>query len=328
MKALVDAATPRRHHRRQDLGLARREVLGVTLEENLRMIADSVAFLRGRGREVIYDAEHFFDGFKRNPDYALADAARPPPTPARRWIVLCDTNGGTLPERGRRRPSPRSRQAAGVADRHPHATTTATWPSPTPWPPSRAGADAGAGDDQRHRRALRQRRPRQRHRQPRAQDWATRCSRPGSWRSLTEVVALRLRDGQHELPPRPAVRRPQRLRPQGRHARRTACRRTPASYEHIDPDGRRQRARESWSASCPGKRTSCAKLAEIRPRARRRAADARSSTGCRTWRTRATSSRRPRRRSTCWCGSARRLQADVPARAYRVNVESAPTAGR
>jgi len=73
------------------------EGLRATLDENLRMIEDSVAFLSRSGVEVIYDAEHFFDGFHANPDYALATvqaAARG----GANWIVLCDTNGGCLPE--------------------------------------------------------------------------------------------------------------------------------------------------------------------------------------------------------------------------------------
>uniref|UniRef100_UPI003872D257 citramalate synthase n=1 Tax=Caldinitratiruptor microaerophilus TaxID=671077 RepID=UPI003872D257 len=70
--------------------------LGTTLEENLAMIGETVAFLRARGREVIYDAEHFFDGFKANPEYALA-TLRAAADAGADWVVLCDTNGGTLP---------------------------------------------------------------------------------------------------------------------------------------------------------------------------------------------------------------------------------------
>ena len=72
-----------------------REVLGATPEENLAMIADSVAFPNAAGREVIYDAEHFFDGYRADPAYAVATlrAAR---DAGSRTLVLCDTNGGTL----------------------------------------------------------------------------------------------------------------------------------------------------------------------------------------------------------------------------------------
>lgn len=70
--------------------------LQTTLEENLAMIYDSFAFLKRNGLEAIYDAEHFFDGFKHNPDYALA-ALKQAQEAGADWIVLCDTNGGTLP---------------------------------------------------------------------------------------------------------------------------------------------------------------------------------------------------------------------------------------
>ena len=64
------------------------------------MVADSVEFLRGHGLGVMFDAEHFFDGYKRNPEFALrvleAAAEQGAST-----LVLCDTNGGSLPARGR-----------------------------------------------------------------------------------------------------------------------------------------------------------------------------------------------------------------------------------
>jgi 2-isopropylmalate synthase len=67
-----------------------------TREENLRMIADTIHHLRVHGRRVLYDAEHFFDGYRANPDYALAtlDAAA---EAGAETIILCDTNGGNLP---------------------------------------------------------------------------------------------------------------------------------------------------------------------------------------------------------------------------------------
>jgi len=72
------------------------EALKTTLDENLRMIEDSVAFLSREGREVIFDAEHFFDGFKDDPEYALKTLQVACDAGAR-VLVLCDTNGGTLP---------------------------------------------------------------------------------------------------------------------------------------------------------------------------------------------------------------------------------------
>ena len=70
--------------------------LGIELEENLRMIGDSVAHARTRVSEVMLDAEHFFDGYKANPQYAVA-AVRAALDNGARWAVLCDTNGGSLP---------------------------------------------------------------------------------------------------------------------------------------------------------------------------------------------------------------------------------------
>jgi len=70
--------------------------LGITREENLAMIGDSVAHLQPRKAEVIFDAEHFFDGYKSDPAYALA-CLKAAHDAGARWIVLCDTNGGVLP---------------------------------------------------------------------------------------------------------------------------------------------------------------------------------------------------------------------------------------
>ena len=70
--------------------------LGVTLEENRDAIASSVAHVVARGRECLFDAEHFFDGYRANPGYALSCLQAALEAGAR-WVVLCDTNGGTLP---------------------------------------------------------------------------------------------------------------------------------------------------------------------------------------------------------------------------------------
>ncbi len=72
-----------------------RDVLKVSLEENLDMIADSVSFLISSGVEVIYDAEHFFDAFKVNPEYAIATLKAAKKAGAK-LLCLCDTNGGTI----------------------------------------------------------------------------------------------------------------------------------------------------------------------------------------------------------------------------------------
>jgi 2-isopropylmalate synthase len=74
------------------------EVLRVSLEENLAMIGETVAFFKAAGKTVIYDAEHFFDGRKANPDYALRTLAAAREAGAD-YLVLCDTNGGSFPDR-------------------------------------------------------------------------------------------------------------------------------------------------------------------------------------------------------------------------------------
>src|SRR3982750_3848294 len=72
------------------------QALGTTLEENLAMVHDTIAFLRPKMDEVLFDAEHFFDGFRANREYALAALSAAERAGAH-WLVLCDTNGGTLP---------------------------------------------------------------------------------------------------------------------------------------------------------------------------------------------------------------------------------------
>jgi 2-isopropylmalate synthase len=71
--------------------------LGIEAEENVRMIGESIAHLNERTEEVVFDAEHFFDGYKANPEFAL-ECLRAGLNGGARWIVLCDTNGGTLPD--------------------------------------------------------------------------------------------------------------------------------------------------------------------------------------------------------------------------------------
>ncbi len=96
MKALVAARTPAVTIVGKSWDLHVHDVLGVSLDENLRMIADSVAYCAAHVGEVIYDAEHFFDGFAPTPTTPCGRSRRPP-TAGATWIVLCDTNGGTLP---------------------------------------------------------------------------------------------------------------------------------------------------------------------------------------------------------------------------------------
>jgi len=100
--ALVEAGTPVVTIFGKSWDLHVKVALGISLKENLSLIRDSVAFLKSQGKEVIYDAEHFFDGFKADPAYALATLTAAAEAGAD-MIVPCDTNGGTLPTEIRER---------------------------------------------------------------------------------------------------------------------------------------------------------------------------------------------------------------------------------
>jgi len=96
LKALLETETPVVTVFGKSWDLHVEKIMNNTQQENLSMINDSVAFLKQQGREVVYDAEHFFDGYKHNRDYALKSLAAALEGGAD-FIVLCDTNGGTLP---------------------------------------------------------------------------------------------------------------------------------------------------------------------------------------------------------------------------------------
>ncbi|MDH3828903.1 MAG: citramalate synthase, partial [Desulfobacterales bacterium] len=96
LNALLETETPAVTVFGKSWDLHVEKIMNNTLPENLSMINDSVAFLKQHGREVIYDAEHFFDGYKDNRDYAMQSLAAALDGGAD-FIVLCDTNGGTLP---------------------------------------------------------------------------------------------------------------------------------------------------------------------------------------------------------------------------------------
>jgi 2-isopropylmalate synthase len=97
LKALLDAETPVVTIVGKTWDLHVTEVLNTTLDENLAMIQDSVAHCRAAGRDVFYDAEHFLDGFKANPENALA-TLRAAEAAGASVLILCDTNGGSLPD--------------------------------------------------------------------------------------------------------------------------------------------------------------------------------------------------------------------------------------
>ena len=118
IKALLDAQTEVCTIFGKTWSLHVTDVLRTTLEDNLRIIEQSVSYLREQGRRVIYDAEHFFDGYKADPAYAL-ETLQAAVRGGAETVVLCDTNGGTMPwdvERIIRELKP----ALATPVRHPH----------------------------------------------------------------------------------------------------------------------------------------------------------------------------------------------------------------
>jgi 2-isopropylmalate synthase len=96
IQALLEAQTPVCTVVGKTWTLHVSEVLRTTRDENLRMIEESIAYLRGQGRRVIYDAEHFFDGYKTDPAYAV-ETLQAAGRGGAETLVLCDTNGGSMP---------------------------------------------------------------------------------------------------------------------------------------------------------------------------------------------------------------------------------------
>ncbi len=96
IKAMLDSSAPVCTVVGKTWNLHVTEVLRTTLEDNLRIIEQSLAYLKAQGRRVIYDAEHFFDGYKADPGYAL-ETLRAAARGGAETLVLCDTNGGVMP---------------------------------------------------------------------------------------------------------------------------------------------------------------------------------------------------------------------------------------
>lgn len=96
LKTLLDADTPVVTLVGKTWDLHVRDDLRISKKANLELIADSIAFMKGRVDEVIFDAEHYFDGYRSNPEYAL-ECLKAAEQAGADWIVLCDTNGGRLP---------------------------------------------------------------------------------------------------------------------------------------------------------------------------------------------------------------------------------------
>ena len=247
------------------------------------MIEESVAFLVSQGKEVVYDAEHFFDAYDAHPDYAL-DCLRAAEAGGAAWITPCDTNGATLPARASRRSCARcAPRLPGVGARHPHPQRRRVRRGQQPRG-RRGGRPPRAGHGQRLRRALRQRQPGLDHPGPRAED-GLRGARARAPVRADLARDLRRRDRQPAARLLGAVRRPQRVRPQGRHApagderRRSA----PTSTSTRTPSAT---SGACWSPSCRGGARSWPRRASWAWTWRTtRSASRRSSRGSRSWST-------------------------------------------
>ena len=237
-------------------------VLETTRDENLRMIGESVAFLKQTGKEVVYDAEHFFDGYALDPEYALATLAAAASAGAD-CLVLCDTNGGALPDVVHDRVClvrDRFRTAVGI---HPHNDAGARGGQR---PRRRAGGlRAGTGHHQRLRGTLRQPRSRPPHRHAPAQDGSPGARARGP-RAAHRGLALRRRGGQPAPRSPRAVRGPERVRAQGRHPRgrhRQGARELPA---HRSCRRRQRDARGGQRSLGPPQRPDACRSARPEPR--------------------------------------------------------------
>lgn len=96
LKQLVEAETPVVTIFGKSWDMHVKEALSTSLDENLRMVSESIAFLKKHVGEVLFDAEHFFDGYRHNPEYALK-VVKEAESAGADWVVLCDTNGGSMP---------------------------------------------------------------------------------------------------------------------------------------------------------------------------------------------------------------------------------------
>ncbi len=164
VRALAEAGTPAVAVFGKTWDLHVKRALGISLDENLALISETVRFLKRHGKEVIYDAEHFFDGYRGDPDYALRtlEAALAAGADV---LCLCDTNGGTLTGRIAEVVGVVHRRFGGVIGIHAHNDSDMAVAN------SRgrggSGRRACARLSERLWRALRQREPGVRHRQSR-----------------------------------------------------------------------------------------------------------------------------------------------------------------
>ena len=298
MKALLESQTPVVTIVGKTHDFHVTEVLRVSLEENLAMIRETIAFLREAGREVIYDAEHFFDGWKANPEYAAQDDPGGRRRRARSIVVMCDTNGGSMPEEV----AALTKEAAAAVDVplgiHTHNDCELAVAN------SLAAVDAGAVHVQGTINGLGERCGNADLVSVIAnlalKKAGLRSARRQRRRAPHRALALRLRNRQHELPQRTS-----RSSARARSPTRAACTSTPSTKAaqqlraHRPRAGRQRTPRAGERAVRPVEHHRPGHQAQ--PAARQRADGPRAAAKSSSWRTAATSSRRPRRRSICWC---------------------------
>ena len=277
--------------------------LRTTLEENLAMVRDTVTHLREEGQRVFLDAEHFFDGYRDNRDYAL-EVLRTAYDAGAEVVALCDTNGGMLP--------------AWVGDVVDDVLATHRRPGRHPLPQRhRLRGREHAGRRRRRRDATSRARSTATASAPATPTWSrwwptssSSCGRPVLPRGQAarrHPDRARGRRGD-QLPARlaPAVRRRERVRAQGRAARQRDQGRPEPLPAH-GADARRQRhAAAGLGHGRPREHRAQGRRARVRPRRRptARSWSPGSPTGSRSWSRAATRSRPPTRRSSC-CSSRR-----------------------
>ena len=232
IRALVDAATPVVTLVGKTSTLHVDRVLETTREENLGMIGESVAWFKRLGREVVYDAEHFFDGWRLDPAYALATLAAAAAKPAPTGSCCATPTAGSCPRSCAERVARAARPPRRAA-RHPPAQRRRPGGRQRPRRGAR-GLRAGAGHDQRLRRALRQRRPGAARSPPCSSSWAAGADRRSALRRLTEVSHYVAEvANQHPDPHAPYVGRSAFAHKGGIHV--AAIAKVPESYQHVDP---------------------------------------------------------------------------------------------
>ena len=294
------------------------EALRTTLDENLAMVADSIAHLVAAGRRATFDAEHFFDGYAADPAYALA-VVQAAAAAGADTVVLCDTNGGSLPTTVARvvREVTAALPAGIRVGVHFHDDSACAVAN------SLVAVEAGA-----------------RHVQGAANGYGERC---GNADLFAIVAGLELKQGLQllpqdrlaaltttahaiaelaNLPPdhrQPYVGAAAFATKAGLHA--SAIARRADAYSHVDPAGSATRPGcwcRSWPAAptCSPRRASSASTwTPTRP------SGPGSWTGSRSWSTAATPSRSPTPPSSCWSAARRHLRPPFTLEGYRVMVE-------